>query len=74
MNSPTRLAALPELPTAGMKIPRNFFSRQFVRNAARSVGRILVRIPTAARKFTHASPVVMNGGIGTKSPASNPFG
>src|SRR2546421_12138985 len=74
MNASTRLAALPELPTAGMKRPRSFFSRQFVRKAARSVGRILTRIPTAPRKFTAASAVVMNGGGGTETPAARPVG
>ena len=42
-------------------------------NAARSMPRMRVRMPTAARLFATASPIVMNGGNGVSSPASNPF-
>ena len=74
MKASTRLAALPELPTATRNSPRSFFSRQAARKAARSMVRIFSRIPTALRSLTAASPTVTNGGIGTNSPASIPFG
>src|SRR5215468_2002128 len=63
MNASTRLAALPELPTAARKRPRSFLSFQAARNAARSIVRILSRMPTAARSFSAASATVKNGGV-----------
>jgi hypothetical protein len=49
MNASARVVALPEAPTALMNTPRSFFSRQADRKAARSMGRILTRMPAAFR-------------------------
>jgi len=52
-----RVAALPPAPWAASSTPRSFFSRHEVRNAARSNVRMRVRIPTALRLVTMASPM-----------------
>ncbi len=49
MKDSTRLAALPELPTAARTSPRSFFSRHEARKAARSMVRSFERMPTALR-------------------------
>src|SRR4029450_11541591 len=74
MNASTRLAALPEFPTATRNSPRSFFSRQAARKAARSVVRIFSRTPILFRSFSAASATVKKGGVGTHSPPSAPPG
>ena len=43
-------------------------------NVARSIVRTRVRMPTLASALAAASPNVVNGGSGFRSPASKPFG
>ena len=45
----SRVAALPMTEVMFMMIPRSFFSRHAVKNAARSIVRIRVLMPTACK-------------------------
>ena len=54
--------------------PPSFLDRQASMNAARSKLRTRVRMPTLARSFATASPMVVKGGSRVRSPASKPLG
>src|SRR4029450_9065970 len=67
------VAALPKPPLPAYMRFRNFFSANPLTNAARSRGRSIARIPTAAKSLTTDSGPV-KAASQKNSPASNPFG
>ena len=73
-NGSRRVAALPEIPLIVSTTPCSFFSRHAVMNAARSIVRIFVRMPTDCSHPAIASAIALYGGNGFISPASKPFG
>ena len=73
-NDSSRAGAFPGAAETVTITPPSFLPRQASMNAARSMPRIRMRRPTAARLFATASPIVVNGGSGVRSPASNPLG
>jgi hypothetical protein len=58
-NDSSRVAALPETPLMVSTTPRSFFSRHAVMNAARSMVRMRVRMPTAWSHPMMASPMAL---------------
>ena len=54
--------------------PPSFLERHASMKVARSMLRTRVRMPTRARSFPTASAMVLKGGSGVMSPASNPLG